>query len=160
VNPGLLSLCGDSVKPSPLWGEGRVRGEVREAPGPYARRLRRDQTDVELKLWWRLRNRQLCGAKFRRQHPVGSFIVDFCCPEARLVIEVDGGHHAVQREADARRTTWLEGHGNTVLRFWDNDVLANMEGVLERVCEALRDPHPGPLPRRERESEGGGEPRG
>ena len=81
MNPELLSLCGDSAKPSPLWGEGRVRGEVREAPGPYARRLRRDQTDDELKLWWRLRNRQLCEAKFRRQHPVGSFIVDFCCPE-------------------------------------------------------------------------------
>jgi len=145
--------------PSPPRGEGRVRGTVQEKPRRYARRLRRDQTDAERTLWWRLRDRQLSGAKFRRQHPVGPFITDFCCPEVELIIELDGGQHAGQREADAQRTAFLEAHGYRVLRFWDNEVLANIEGVLERIAEVLRNPHPNPLPGREREPESG-EPRG
>jgi adenine-specific DNA-methyltransferase len=98
----------------------------------------------------------VCGAKFRRQHPVGPFIVDFCCPEAKLILELDGGQHALQRQGDAKRTAFLETNGYRVLRFWDNEVLANIEGVLERIAEALRDPQPGPLPGRER----GSRPRG
>ena len=140
--------------PSPLWGEGGVRGVptpcVREAPKDYAKRLRRDQTTVERKLWLLLRDRRLGGAKFRRQHPIGPFIADFCCAAARLVIEVDGGQHALRKPEDARRTAFLEAQGFRVLRFWDNDVLSNVEGVLQRILEALGHPHPGPLPGRER----------
>jgi len=76
-----------------------------------ARRLRRDQTETEQKLWLRLRARQLCGAKFRRQHPIGHFIADFCCVEHGLVVELDGGQHAVHAEADQRRSAFLERRG-------------------------------------------------
>jgi len=137
-------------KPSPPWGEGRVRGEVRETPRRYARDLRRHQTDAERRLWRRLRDRQLAGAKFRRQHPIGQYIVDFCCLEAKLVVELDGGQHAARRATDTERTAFLEAQGYRVLRFWNNDVLSNLDGVLQRIAEALRHPHPGPLPERER----------
>ncbi|MBI1892556.1 MAG: endonuclease domain-containing protein [Candidatus Rokubacteria bacterium] len=116
-----------------------------------ARRLRRDQTEAERKLWARLRDRQLNGAKFRRQHPIGSFIVDFCCPERGLVVELDGGQHAVQAEADRRRTAILVQLGYQVLRFWDNEVIKETGAVLERIAQALSNPHPHPLPRRARE---------
>jgi very-short-patch-repair endonuclease len=139
---------GDSG-PSPLWGEGRVRGALGKNPAGYAREVRRGQTDAERKWWVRLRDRQL-GAKFRRQHPIGPHIVDFCCPERRLVIELDGGHHARQREHDARRTEFLAANGYRLLRFWNVDVFANLDGILDRIGSALRDPHPRPLPRRER----------
>src|SRR4051812_25588305 len=107
-----------------------------------ARRLRDGQTDVEGKLWSRLRDRQLIGAKFRRQHPVGSFITDFCCVERGLVVELDGGQHATQVPADEQRTKIIENLGYRVLRFWDNDAMENLEGVLERISEALSSPHP------------------
>ena len=113
-----------------------------------ARKLRESQTDVEGKLWSRLRDRQVHGVKFRRQHPIGPFIVDFCCFEKGLVVELDGGHHAERNAADKRRTGFLERHGYRVLRFWDNDVLDNFDGVLERISEAVESPHPGPLPLR------------
>ncbi len=134
-------------EPSPLWGEGRVRG---------ARSLRKRQTDAEQRLWTRLRDRRLLGFKFRRQHPVGRYIADFCCTEARLLIELDGGQHAIDHTRDAERTAMLERDGYLVLRFWDNDVFQNLEGVLQRIVEALdshpgRTPHPSPLPRGERE---------
>jgi len=135
---------------SPRWGEGRVRGAVRERPRRYARHLRADQTLAERKLWRFLRDRRLGGFKLRRQHPVGPFIADFCCLEADLVIELDGGQHAAQRDADARRTAFLEAQGYRVLRFWDNEALANTSGVLGRIVEALGHPHPDPLPSRER----------
>ncbi|MBI2466731.1 MAG: endonuclease domain-containing protein [Candidatus Rokubacteria bacterium] len=117
-----------------------------------ARQLRSSETDAERKLWWRLRGRQVLGAKFRRQHPVGPFIVDFCCPERALIAEVDGGQHATQADADRRRTAFLERQGYRVLRFWDNEVLRATEGVPQRIAEALQNPHPDPLPERERES--------
>ena len=140
------------LEPSPLWGEGRVRGTVSETPRQYARHLRHEQTDAERKLWARLRDRRLEGTKFRRQHPLGPFIVEFCRPETKLVIELDGGQHASQREDDALRTAFLHSEGYRVLRFWNNDVLVNIDGVLHRIVDALRDPHPAPLPGRERES--------
>ena len=91
-------------------------------------------------------SRQLGGAKFRRQHPIGPYIVDSCCPEAKLVIEIDGGQHAAAKEADARRTAFLEAQGYRVLRFWDNEGLARTQGVLEPVLGALEErrhaPHP------------------
>jgi very-short-patch-repair endonuclease len=112
----------------------------------HARKLRRDITDAEKKLWARLRDRQLCGAKFRRQHPMGPFITDFCCVERGLVVELDGGQHAEQSAADQARTDFLESRGYRVLRFWNNDVLTNLEGVVERISAALEGHHPCPLP--------------
>ncbi|HEY3304491.1 MAG TPA: DUF559 domain-containing protein [Candidatus Binatia bacterium] len=119
-------------------------------PRNQARRLRRDQTETERRLWARLRARQLRGAKFRRQHPIGRFIADFCCLEYGLVIELDGGQHAMRAEVDQRRSAFLGRRGFRVLRFWDNQVLEDIDAVLEKIVEALRDPHPYPLPGRER----------
>jgi very-short-patch-repair endonuclease len=123
------------------------------SPRQRARQLRLNQTDAEGKLWTVLRARRLSGAKFRRQHPIGSYIVDFCCLEYALVIELDGGQHATQVEADQNRTIFLEQNGYTVLRFWNHEVLQNIEAVVTQITEALKNPHPGSLPRRERESE-------
>ena len=100
--------------------------------------LRRNTTDSERRLWAALRDRRLQGYKFRRQHPIGRFIVDFACTKHRLVIEADGGQHD-ENMADALRTAWLESQGWRVLRFWNNDILANTEGVMETVLQALRD---------------------
>jgi len=102
-----------------------------------ARQLRRNQTDVEGKLWSRLRARQLCGAKFRRQYPIGGFIADFCCYERRLVVELDGGQHAEHVDADQRRTDFFVSQGYRVLRFWNNEVIENIDGVLERIAHTL-----------------------
>ena len=134
--------------PSPLWGEGRVRGVVCESSRDYARGLRRRQTDAERRLWARLRARRLAGVKFARQVPIGSYVVDFCCRDLRLIVELDGGQHAMQQEYDAARTAFLESLGYRVLRFWDNDALANTDGVLERIVEALARPSPRPSPQR------------
>lgn len=104
-----------------------------------ARALRAAQTEVERRLWQRLRNHQLKGAKFRRQGPIGSYIVDFFCHEARLVVELDGSQHGEQRErrADQSRTEYLEGEGYRVLRFWNEEVLSNIDGVLETIARHL-----------------------
>ena len=102
-----------------------------------ARELRVNQTDAETRLWLLLRGRRLADAKFRRQTPIGPYIVDFLCFEARLIVELDGGQHAVNLAADDERTAWLEGQGFRVLRFWNNDVLDNTEGVVERILMAL-----------------------
>jgi very-short-patch-repair endonuclease len=111
-----------------------------------ARRLRHGQTEAEYRLWTRLRARQL-EVKFRRQHPIGPFIVDFCCLERRLIIELDGGQHAAQVKADERRSALLERKSYRVLRFWDNQVMSETEAVLEQIVSVLKDPHPDPLPR-------------
>ena len=111
----------------------------RQKPTSIARKLRQNQTDAEGLLWMRLRNNQLEGAKFRRQQPIGSYIVDFMSFERKLVIEIDGGQHNEKesRERDHDRTTWLENRGYHVLRFWNNEILTNIEGVLERISESL-----------------------
>jgi very-short-patch-repair endonuclease len=117
-----------------------------------ARKLRRNQTDAERLLWRRLRDRGLVNTKFRRQTPISGYIADFVCEDAKLIIEVDGGQHA-ESEGDAERTAILEAAGYTVLRFWNNDVLTNPDGVLLRIAEMLQitgqvpSPHPVPLPR-------------
>jgi very-short-patch-repair endonuclease len=96
-----------------------------------ARSLRQRSTDAERKLWSRLRDRRLMGFKFKRQAPRGRYVVDFLCVEAALAVEVDGGQHAEKRrQADRMRTAELEREGLTVLRFWNLDVLTNLEGVL------------------------------
>ena len=100
-----------------------------------ARRLRRDQTDAEKAIWRMLRNRQFAALKFRRQHPIGRYFVDFYCHEKRLVIEIDGGQHSVAR--DRERTEYLDARRLTVLRFWNNEVLANPEGVWEVIRVTL-----------------------
>jgi very-short-patch-repair endonuclease len=88
-----------------------------------------------------LRNRQLSGAKFRRQQPIGPFIADFVCHDRRLIIEADGGQHA-DSIADKRRTSFLESKGYRVLRFWNNDILNNLDGVAQVIASALSTPHP------------------
>lgn len=105
-----------------------------------ARGLRREQTPAERVLWNRLRNLQLSGAKFRRQHPIGDYIVDFVSLESKLIVELDGGQHDEKsvRRNDERRTRWLENEGYRVLRFWNNDVLTNLEGVWLRILEELK----------------------
>jgi very-short-patch-repair endonuclease len=146
-----------SLSLSPIGGEGRVRGRVSERHEPYARTLRRSQKDAERKLRLLLRDRRLAGFKFRRQHPIGPFIVDFCCTEARVIVELDGGQHALRRDSDAARSRYLAGQGYRVLRFWNNEVLGNTSGVLERIVESLTlnpdRPSPCPLPGGERGSE-------
>jgi very-short-patch-repair endonuclease len=106
-----------------------------------ARELRRRQTDAEKALWARLQNRQLGGVKFRRQQPLGSYIVDFVSLEKQIIVEVDGGQHGEDREVerDDARTAWLKNRGYQVLRFWNNEVLLNMEAVLECIMEAMRE---------------------
>jgi len=100
-----------------------------------ARRLRRDSTNVEMRLWQKLRNRQL-SVDFRRQHPAGSFVLDFYCPALRLAIELDGGQHAnADHEArDRLRERWLAERGVAILRFWNSDVTQNLSGVLELIA--------------------------
>ena len=102
-----------------------------------ARALRRNQTTAEQRLWSRLRNRQLERHKFRRQVPLGRYIVDFSCYDSRLVIELDGGQHGERSVEDALRTQWLESRGFRVLRFWNNEVEENMDSVLMRILEEL-----------------------
>ena len=118
-----------------------------------ARELRRRATAAERHLWQRLRARQLDGAKFRRQVPIGPYIVDFACLSSRIVIELDGGQHAELEHSrrDKRRDRFLEARGFRVLRFWDNDVFTDMDGILSVIRDALAasSPHPNPLPRGE-----------
>ena len=102
-----------------------------------ARRLRAEPTDAEARLWSRLRASQLNGAKFVRQFPIGPYVTDFACRSAKLVVELDGGHHALQAGRDAERTRVIEAHGYTVIRFWNNDVLENIDGVLETLSQEL-----------------------
>ena len=104
---------------------------------PIARKLRGDMTDAELRLWSHLRASQLGGTKFIRQHPIGPYVVDFACRSARLAIELDGGQHA-DNPADDARTAVIEAHGYRVIRFWNNDVLQNTNGVLTAILEELK----------------------
>ncbi|MBS3906015.1 MAG: endonuclease domain-containing protein [Syntrophaceae bacterium] len=101
------------------------------------RQLRKNMTDTERVLWRHLRLRQIDGYKFRRQQPIGKYIVDFVCFEKKLIIEVDGGHHADQLGYDAKRSAWLEKEGFRILRFWDNQVLEEVESVKEVIVSAL-----------------------
>lgn len=128
-----------------------------------ARRLRREQTEAERKVWSMLRRHQMEGVQFRRQQPNGSFIADFYCAAAKLVIELDGGQHGEDAIAarDAERTRWLESEGYRVLRFWNSDVNEHFDGVLETIRLAVVDrlaPLPGPPPQggRENSNTGGG----
>ncbi|CAM0997728.1 DUF559 domain-containing protein [Rhodanobacter sp. Root179] len=104
-----------------------------------ARRLRNEGTDAERRLWQHLRHRQLAGHKFRRQYPLASYIVDFICVPARLVVELDGGQHLDAVEYDRRRTEALEREGYCVLRFWNDDVLLRTEDVVGEIFRVLEE---------------------
>ena len=106
-----------------------------------AKKLRINSTDTEKYLWKYLRGKQLTGFKFRRQHPVGKYIVDFVNLERKIIIEVDGGQHS-ENKKDKLRDKWLKEKGYEVLRFWDNEVFTNVEGVLEVIREKILSPSP------------------
>jgi len=112
----------------------------------HSRNLRINSTKTERFLWKHLRNKQVEGFKFRRQQPIGRYIVDFVNFEERLILELDSGQHAVYRKRDIIRDAFLEKEGYRVLRFWDNEVLNNIEGILEVIIQNLSpSPHPSPL---------------
>lgn len=109
---------------------------VRRQISRHAARLRRERTDVEQIIWLAVRNRRLGGFKIRQQHSIaGRYVADFVCIDAKVIVELDGSQHTP--EADARRTTFLEGLGYRVLRFWNSDVIENRDGVLETILAAL-----------------------
>ena len=136
-----------SSLPSPLGGGAGGKGKKKHGVLPAdllanARDLRKGQTDAESLLWLLLRDRRLGGFKFRRQHPVPPYVLDFYCHEKRLAVELDGGQHAEQAARDERRTAELERQGIRVIRFWNNAVLAETEGVLEAIWQVLHSPLP------------------
>lgn len=150
--------------PSPFqgegWGEGKIICEDKAHPRNLklvgiAKTLRKRQTDSETKLWYQLRDRRLENTKFRRQYPIKNYVVDFICTDKMLIIELDGGQHADNKK-DVLRDNWLKSEGYRILRFWNSDVLQNMEAVLQVIMDTLNDttsgfyPHPVPLPERER----------
>ena len=131
----------------PLEGGGRRVGV--KGLTSIARRLRKHPTNTEQHLWRHLRDRQIEGFKFRRQQAVGRYVVDFLNFEKKVVIELDGGQHALD-PGDKIRDEWLRTEGYRVLRFWDNQVLSNLGGILETIRDVLLTPHPTPLPQGER----------
>jgi adenine-specific DNA-methyltransferase len=116
-----------------------MRVAITRRTNPHARQLRRDMTDSERQIWYALRDRRFGNWKFRRQASIGPYVVDFLCHAARLIVEIDGGQHT--EESDARRTAFLEAQGFRVIRFWNNDVLGNTDGVLQMLGLALSHPH-------------------
>ncbi len=116
------------------------------------RELRAQMTDAEVHLWMRLRGKQIHGHYFRRQVPIGSYVADFVCVKAHLIIEVDGSEHLSAAKWDQKRTAWLQSRGYRVLRFWDNDVLQGTQSVLESIRIALQTAPTLPSP-----ASGGGE---
>ena len=124
------------------------KGYVR--PTARSRELRATPTDAERKLWSYLSARKVAGTRFNRQFPIGPLIGDFVSRGAKLVVEVDGGQHAVSTEDDAARTRYMEAQGYRVIRFWNNDVLGNIEGVVATIERALVD-RPSPSPSHKRE---------
>ena len=138
---------------SPLAGEegarraavGR-RGGQRDLLG-LAKRMRQEPTEAERRLWSLLRAGRMAGVKFKRQEQIGDFIVDFVCFAQKLIVEADDSQH-MESEADERRDAWLKAQGFRVLRFWNNDILADTDAVAEAVLAALEIPHPNPSPAR------------
>ena len=125
--------------PSPLVGEGLGRGGRSTAQQAsalrHAKQMRRNPTDTEHRLWQIVRAKRLAGWKFRRQDRLGAYVPDFVCHAAKLIVEVDGGHHCQER--DEGRDLWLESQGFRILRFWNNDIFENEEGVLTVILAAL-----------------------
>ena len=123
-------------------------GFVPPANRRLARRMRQVMTPAEVRLWLRLKRRDLEGIRFRRQAPLGSYIVDFFCPERKLVVELDGDHHGHDANvaADAKRTQWLERQGHLVLRFANADVMSNLDGVCAVIAAVALSRAPLPKP--------------
>lgn len=120
-----------------------------------AKGLRKSATEAEQRLWNYLKAKQLEGLKFRRQEQIGRFIVDFVCYETGIVVEVDGGQHSNEKLKDKERTDWLNSQGFIVLRFWNNEVLTNIEGVLEAILvQCVRQHNRPPLPNHSRKGRG------
>jgi very-short-patch-repair endonuclease len=111
---------------------------VDSTPKNFARTLRRNQTEAEKRLWRKLRSRDFQGVKFRRQQPLGPYVADFCSFQNKMIIELDGGQHALAQEEDEKRTAYLKRSGFQVIRVWDNEVLNKMEGVLEYIRQSLK----------------------
>ncbi len=109
-----------------------------------SRHLRNNMTDVERMLWAKVRSRQLQGFRFRRQHPIGRYIVDFVCLELKLIIELDGGQHMDQRQYDTNRSQWLQINGFKTVRFWNSDILDNPDGVMQTIYMHLPQPRLSP----------------
>ncbi|HOO82797.1 MAG TPA: ribosome maturation factor RimM [Alphaproteobacteria bacterium] len=107
-----------------------------------ARTLRKNQTDAEKLLWSKLRNRQFENLKFRRQHPVPPYVADFYCEDLKLIVEIDGGQHTPEK--DRERQKYIEDQGYKIIRFWNNDVLSNIDGVLEKLSLSIPSPKPSP----------------
>jgi very-short-patch-repair endonuclease len=105
----------------------------------HAKELRRNLMDAEQKLWQSIRYGQICGVRFRRQHAIGPYIADFCAPTKKLILEVDGGQHVEQQEYDADRTAYLAEKGYRVLRFWNHEVLKELDAVLEVIRLAVEE---------------------
>ena len=105
---------------------------------PRARMLRRRMTDAEALLWSCLRAGQLEGRSFTKQFPIGDAVADFACRSAKLVVELDGGQHDIEREADAERTRLIEAHGYKLIRYWNSEVMENLDGVLQDIAKHLR----------------------
>lgn len=110
----------------------------------FARTLRKNMTDAERLLWSKLKAEQIAGCRFRRQVPIGHYIVDFACHQARLVIELDGGQHDLSAEKEKQRTAFLNGQGYRVLRFWNNEINENIEGACQSIMNMLSENHPHP----------------
>jgi len=108
-----------------------------EQPTERSRQLRKNLTEVEQFVWAKLRSRRFAGYKFRRQMPIGPYIADFVCLEARLILELDGGQHMEQKQYDMARTQWLQSQGFEVLRFWNHEVLEDWETVEEEIYRRL-----------------------
>jgi very-short-patch-repair endonuclease len=143
---GRKQKLGEESLPLPGGGEGRGEGRLKSR----ARVLRKNLTDAERLLWRHLRNRNLSGYKFRRQHPLGPFIADFVCTDGRLIVELDGGQHALSVEEDSRRSAYMKSEGYRVVRFWNDQVLKETTAVSESILRCLEgdDPssRPSPLP--------------
>ena len=104
----------------------------------HAKKLHRNMTPAEIKLWAQLRAHRLMGVHFRNQHAIGNYVVDFCAPRRKLIIELDGSQHLEQEEYDKERTVYLEAQGYKVIRFWNNDVLKDIDGVILAINDALK----------------------
>jgi very-short-patch-repair endonuclease len=104
----------------------------------FAKQLRHNMTPEEWRLWHAVKAKRLAGAKFRRQVPIGPYVADFVCVSAHLIVELDGSQHGDRIETDAERTRYLEERGYRVLRFWNNDVMTNLDGVIQKIALALR----------------------
>jgi len=133
-----------------------MKKHPREGAHHRARALRRHLTDAERRVWWIVRAKQIDGHRFRRQVPIGPYIADFACHEARLIIEIDGGHHDPASPQEIERRRFPEGQGYRLLRFWNNDVLQNLEGVWTMISAALAASSPASPPPRPSPIEGEG----